>query len=133
MLSSTLTKIKHPESFFGDLLLDVKRSRGFPGSSVVKNLPDSAGEAGEVGLITGLGRFPRGGSDNPLLYSSPENSEDRGARWTTVHEVTKSQTQLSTHALMLKDRGVSRDFLGGPVAKILSSQCRGPGFNPWFA
>ena len=23
------------------------------------------------------------------------------------------------------------DFAGGPVAKILSSQCRRPGFNPW--
>ena len=23
------------------------------------------------------------------------------------------------------------DFTGGPVAKILSSQCRGPGFDPW--
>ena len=24
-----------------------------------------------------------------------------------------------------------RDFPGGPVAKTLPSQCRGPGFNPW--
>ena len=24
-----------------------------------------------------------------------------------------------------------RDFPGGPVAKSLSSPCRGPGFNPW--
>jgi len=24
-----------------------------------------------------------------------------------------------------------RDFPGGPVAKNLSSQCRGPGFDPW--
>lgn len=23
------------------------------------------------------------------------------------------------------------DFSGGPVAKTPSSQCRGPGFNPW--
>ena len=23
------------------------------------------------------------------------------------------------------------DFPGGPVAKTLCSQCRGPGFNPW--
>ena len=99
-LFPTLTKIKHPESYFGDLLLDVKRSRGFPGSSVIKNLPANAGDTGQMGLILGLGRFPGGGSDNPLLYSSPENSEDRGAQWTTVHEVAKSQTQLSTHALM---------------------------------
>ena len=25
----------------------------------------------------------------------------------------------------------SQDFPGGPVAKTLSSQCKGPGFNPW--
>ena len=25
----------------------------------------------------------------------------------------------------------SRDFHGGPVAKTLGSQCRGPGFDPW--
>ena len=25
----------------------------------------------------------------------------------------------------------SGDFPGGPVAKALRSQCRGPGFNPW--
>ena len=26
---------------------------------------------------------------------------------------------------------VHGDFPGGPVAKTPSSQCRGPGFNPW--
>lgn len=26
---------------------------------------------------------------------------------------------------------VGKDFPGGPVAKTLRSQCRGPGFNPW--
>ena len=25
----------------------------------------------------------------------------------------------------------NRDFPGGPVAKILCSQCRGPRFDPW--
>ena len=27
--------------------------------------------------------------------------------------------------------GSSRDFPGGPVAKTLHSQCRGPRFSPW--
>ena len=27
--------------------------------------------------------------------------------------------------------GQKRDFLGGPVAKILYSQCREQGFDPW--
>ena len=39
---------------------------GFPGGSVVKNLPASAGD---TGLIPGLGRSPGGGHDNPLQYS----------------------------------------------------------------
>ena len=37
----------------------------FPGNLVVKNLP---GNAGDLGLITGLGKFPGEGNDNPLQY-----------------------------------------------------------------
>ena len=33
---------------------------------VLKNLPASAGDARDVGLIPGLGRSPRGGNGNPL-------------------------------------------------------------------
>ena len=47
--------------------------------------------------------FPGVRNDNPLQYSCPENSRDRGAWWTTVYGVTKSQTQLkwlSTHVHM---------------------------------
>ena len=32
---------------------------------------------------------------NPFQYSCLENSMDRGAWWATVHEVTRSQAQLS--------------------------------------
>ena len=39
---------------------------GFPGGSVVKNLPANAGDAG---LIPGLGRVPGEGNGNPLQYS----------------------------------------------------------------
>ena len=52
---------------------------GFPGGSVVKNLPTHAGATGDVGLIPGLGRSPEGGTGNPLQYSCLENSMDRGA------------------------------------------------------
>ena len=31
---------------------------GFPGGALVKNLPASAGDARDVGLILGSGRFP---------------------------------------------------------------------------
>ena len=49
---------------------------GFPGDSVVKNPPTNAGDAG---LIPGLGRSPGGGSGSPLQYSCLENSMGRGA------------------------------------------------------
>ena len=64
---------------------------GFPGGSVVKNLPVSAGE---VVSIPGLGRSPREENGNPLQYSCLENPMDRGAYWATVHGVTNSWTQL---------------------------------------
>ena len=48
-----------------------------------------------VGMIPGLGRSPGEGSGNPLQYPCLENSMDRGAWQATVHEVAKSQTQLS--------------------------------------
>ena len=34
--------------------------------------------------------------DNPPQYSCLENAIDRGARWATVHVVTKDRTLLST-------------------------------------
>ena len=43
--------------------------QGFPGGSVVKNLPTDAGDAGS---ISGSGRFPGEGNGNPLQYSCLE-------------------------------------------------------------
>ena len=45
---------------------------------VVKNPPPSAGDAGDAGLIHGLGRSLRGGHSNPLQYSCLENPTERG-------------------------------------------------------
>ena len=64
---------------------------GFPGGSVVKNQSINAGNAGDMGLVPGLGRAPGGGNGNPLQYSCLENRMDRGAWRTTVHGVTKNQ------------------------------------------
>ena len=64
---------------------------GFPGGSVVKNLPATAGD---IGSIPGSGRSLGGGHGNPLQYSCLENPMDREAWQATVHKVTKSQTQL---------------------------------------
>ena len=65
---------------------------GFPGGSVVKNLPANAGETGDVLLSLGQEESPGGGNGNPLQYSCLENPMDRGAWQATVHGVTKSQT-----------------------------------------
>ena len=46
---------------------------------MVKNLPVSARELREVGLIPGSGRSLGGGNGNPLQYSCPENPMDRKA------------------------------------------------------
>ena len=35
--------------------------------------------AGDLGLIPGLGKFPGGGNGNPLQYSCLETPMDRGA------------------------------------------------------
>ena len=73
---------------------------GFPGGSVVKNLPTNSGDTGDVGLIPGSERSPGGEHANPLQYYCLENSMDRGACRAIVHEVAKSQIRLkrlSTH------------------------------------
>ena len=57
---------------------------------VVKNLPASAGDAGDTGSTPGSGRSPGRGNDNPLQYSCLENPMGRGAWQATIHRVAKS-------------------------------------------
>ena len=64
--------------------------KGFPGGSVVKNPPASAGDAGNLGSIPALGRSPGVGNGNPLLYSCLGNPMDRGAQQGTVHGAAQS-------------------------------------------
>ena len=56
---------------------------------------ESICNAGDLGLIPGLGRSSGEGNGKPHQYSCLENPMDRGAWWATVHGVAKSQTQLS--------------------------------------
>ena len=63
---------------------------GFPGGTVVKNLPANARDTRDAGSIPGLGRSPRVGNGNPLQYSCLENLMDRGAWQATVHGVAQS-------------------------------------------
>ena len=53
----------------------VQFTLGFLGGSDSK---ESASNAGDLGLIPGLGRFPEEGNGNPLQYSCLDNSMDRG-------------------------------------------------------
>ena len=59
---------------------------GFPGGSVVKNLPANARD---TVLTPGLGRSPGKRNDTPLQYSWLENAMDRGACRATVYRVCK--------------------------------------------
>ena len=70
------------------------RKERYIGDAGIKNPPANDGAAGDAGLIESR-RYPGGGNANPLQYSCLENPMDRGAWWTTVHGVTKSQTLLS--------------------------------------
>ena len=70
-------------------LINTIPSWGFPGGSVVKNLPVSAGDGGSV---PGLGRSPGGGNGNPLQYSCLENFMDRGAWQAMVHGSAENRT-----------------------------------------
>ena len=67
------------------------KERGFPGGSVVKNLPANAGDAGDTCSNLESGRSPRGRNGNPLQYSCLENPTDRGAWRAMVHGVAKSR------------------------------------------
>ena len=62
---------------------------GLPRGSVVKNLPAKVGDARDVDLVPGLGRFPQGGNGDPLQYSCLENSMDRGAWWAIAQGVAR--------------------------------------------
>ena len=57
---------------------------GFPGGSVVKNPPANAGD---MGLIPGLRRYPGEGNGNLFQYSFLGNPIDRGAWGATVHGI----------------------------------------------
>ena len=60
-----------------------------PGGSDGK---ESTCNAVDLGSILGLESSPGDGNGNLLQYSCLENLIDRGAWWSTVHGVTKSQT-----------------------------------------
>ena len=73
---------------------------------MVKNLPASVGDAGDVGLIPGLGRSSGEGNGNPLQNSCLGIPTDCGAWWATVHGVAKMVD-------MTKRLNNTRNYLSG--------------------
>ena len=59
---------------------------------VVKNLPASAGDTRNTGLILGWEDSPGGGHSNLLQYSCLEDTIDRGDWRAIVHRVAESDT-----------------------------------------
>ena len=70
-----------------------KESLGFPHSSVGK---ESACKAGDLGLMSGMGRSPGEGNGNPLQYSCLGNLMDRGAWQAAVLGVARIGHDLAT-------------------------------------
>ena len=65
---------------------------------VLKNLSVNAGDARDTGQFLGQEDPLEGEMATHSMYSCLKNSMDKGAWQATVNGVTKSQTQLSTHA-----------------------------------
>ena len=62
----------------------------------VAQCKESACNAGDAGLIPGLGRSPGEGNGNPLQDSCLKNSMDRGEWHATVHGVVRVRHNLTT-------------------------------------
>ena len=78
-------------------VLVVRSYPGFPGGSVVKNLPANAGDAG---WTPASGRFPGEGNNNTLQYSCLGNPLDRGV-WQAMSDMTCSCCLLTQACLTL--------------------------------
>ena len=60
------------------------------------SVKETACNAGDTGLILGLGRSPGEGNGNPFQYSCLGNPMDREASWATVHRIIRVRHDLVT-------------------------------------
>ena len=96
-----------------------------PTLTFVHNLPGGSGgkasayNAGDLGLIPGLGRSSGEGNGNSLQYSCLENPTDGGVWYATVHGVAKSQTQLSDFTFTGKIISLTLQTFVGKVMSLL--------------
>ena len=73
-------------------------SQGFPGSTVLKNLPANAGRHKRQGFYPWFGKIPYSRKWQPALGFLPGKSMDSRGYWATVHGVAKSQAWLTDWA-----------------------------------
>ena len=86
-----LTAIKGTPANNACHLQSSREERGFPGGSMVKNLPANAGD---MGSISGSGRSPEEGNGYSLQYSCVGNPSNREACCKRVHGVAKESMGL---------------------------------------
>ena len=80
---------------------------GFPGSSLVKNLPANAGETGDVGLIPGWGRFP-GRGNTPVFLPGKSHGQRRLVSYSPR---ARKQPDTTEHSTAVADAFLSRRSL----------------------
>ena len=80
------------ENYFAPFEKSKVAACGLPCSLACK---ESTCNAGDLGLIPGLGRSSGEGNGNPLQYSCLEDPMERRARQATVQGVARSQTRRS--------------------------------------
>ena len=86
---------------------------GFPGGSDGK---ESTYNAGDPGLIPGLGRSPREGNGNPLQYSCLEiPTEDTGSPWVHKGLDMAKHFIFSSEAHFVRTLHHDPSILGGPT------------------
>ena len=93
--------------------------RGFPGGSVVKNPPASAGD---LGLIPGSGRSSGEGNGNPLQYSCLGNPMGRGA-WKGYRPWSRKELVITE---WLKHTHTHSSSKEAELGHLPPSRCRNP-------
>ena len=80
----------------------------FPGGSDGK---ESACNAGDLGSISGSGRFPGEGNGYPLQYSCLENPMDRGAWWAPWGHQELDTNEWLMHTLQIQNPNLTEALL----------------------
>ena len=84
------------------LIGKITKVQGFQGGG--SDSKESTCNAGDLGVIPGLGRSPGGGHGYPLQYSCLENPQGQRSLVGTVHTVAKSWTGLKRLSLSIFSR-----------------------------